>query len=59
MSDHVINVRPERRMDGQTYHRAVCSCGEYRSGLHGYHGRAESAGRDHANAKAGDGGPNV
>ena len=55
MSDeHTITLITERRLDGQDWYRAVCTCG-YRSGLNGYPGRAEQAGHDHAKAKNGDG----
>lgn len=50
---HEIAVVPERRIGGETWYRAVCSCGSYRSGLHGYRGRAWEAGTAHVKAKAG------
>ena len=50
---HEITVRPESRIGGEVLYRAVCSCGGYRSGLHGYVGRAQAAGVAHAEAKAG------
>lgn len=49
--EHRIVVRPERSMSGLTFFRSYCSCGRYRSGLHGFPGRAELAGRDHARTK--------
>ncbi len=52
MSEHTITLITERRLDGQDWYRAVCTCG-YRSSLNGFPGRAESAGRDHVNAKNG------
>lgn len=48
---HNVTVRPERRLSGIIYYRAVCSCGKYTSGLHPYEARAEAAGKAHADAK--------
>ncbi len=48
---HAITIEPVYRFGGALFHRAVCSCGRYRSGLHGYPGNAERAGRAHVEAK--------
>jgi len=50
-TEHNVKVLPEWRQS-DTWYRAVCDCGTYRSGLHGYAGKAESAGLAHAKAKA-------
>lgn len=51
MGEHEIRIVPESRVGGETWYRATCSCGRYRSGLHASPGRAEIAGIAHRNAR--------
>ena len=55
MSTHEIELRQRSHSAGDCagFWYAVCSCGSYRSGLHGMAGHAEAAGREHAKAKNG------
>ena len=47
---HETYMRSIGLIDGTVWYRIICCCG-WRSGLHGYPGRAEQAGRDHQQAK--------